>query len=161
MYRYVALLAKLWTSRRSLSRSCLLKALGTMANFRSHDDPVRGSPHAHCLHDDSIRSFAPASCTPLPGAYPAVYVFHRHDYAGLSLALAAPDDSAPPDMSLDLVFYGTHTLRWPSMHEILRTALVNGFVVPQPNDFTTAVLTALSWSESHQSVLRRIIGGRL
>lgn len=127
-----------------------------MAQLRSQDDPVRGSPHAQCLYDDPIRSIAPASCIPLPGLYPAVYGFHRHDYAWLSLALAAPDGAVPSDMSLDRVFYGRHTLRWPSMHEILRTAIANGFVVPQPNDFTAAVLAALAWSEGHQSVLRRI-----
>ena len=120
-----------------------------MSICRAFDEPQRGAPFAICSHDDVVRVLAPLDITPIAGAVPPSYTFHRHDYFWLALTLSTGDDSAA-GQSLDGVFVGTHTLTWDAMHAAIRTALAAGFSLPTPSDFSSAVRAALLWSLGHK-----------
>ena len=125
-----------------------------MALFNSTDDAQRGAPHAICPHDDAICYLAPADCILVAGSNPHVYEFHRHHYYWLAFALAGVEGAS--SASLERVFYGTHTLRWDAMHEIIARALLNGFAPSRPSGFASVIRDAMFWSQAHQDKLHPI-----
>jgi hypothetical protein len=106
--------------------------------------------------NDAMVALAPASCVAIPGSVPPQYSFDRHDYFWLAMSLSAYNVANAPGLSLDYVHYGTHTLTWQSMHDVLAAALAAGFDVPAPFDISVAVRAALIWSVAHYAVLRRL-----
>ena len=77
---------------------------------------------------------------------PPKVTFQRSDYTWLALSLAAYDDSHSNSSTLDLAFYGTHTLKWVALHEIVERAVLAGFAVTLPSTIDVAVVAALAWS---------------
>ena len=161
MYRYVTYVCKPQCARRDIfvpARSAVLLEVLGMALARARDHPVLGAPAALCNSDDVMVAFAPASCVAVPGSMPPQYSFDRHDCFWLAMSLSAYVSNAP-GRSLDYVHYGSHTLTWQSMHEILGAALAAlaaGFAVPAPFDIAVAVQAALIWSVVHYASLRRL-----
>jgi len=136
----------------------LLEARG-MSSFLAIDDAILGAPTAECGQNEAFVNLAPQSCVPVAGSVPPKVNFHRSDYTWLAFSLAAYDDSNANAPTLDLAFYGMHTLKWSALHEIVERAVLAGFTVGEPSTVEAAVVSALAWSSSNRGALRVLTDG--
>ena len=127
-----------------------------MARILASDDTILGAPHARCSIGDPMHSIAPESCLAFGGTVPPQFSFDRHDYFWIAISLSACPESDVYGHSLDQVYYGSHTLTWPAMRDILAHALAAGFDVPNPTDIAAAVQAALIWSLANQAALKQL-----
>ena len=147
--------ANLVVPRGSLGRS----EVRGMATFLAHDDGAQGAPLATCGTTDAFVALAPLNCIRTPGSAPPTFTFDRSDYFWLALSLTTYDVADLACAALDSVLFGMHTLSWSCMHSVVSTAVSLGFQVPSPSSIDYPVRTAIDWSSSRQSVLRKLVIG--